>query len=162
MAIGDGSNDVNMIMQSDVGIGILGKEGSQAARAAEFSISKFKFLKPLLFVHGREAIRRNSLCINLTFYRNVVLIVTQYFFAFWSGYSGVLTVEPLHFMMFNITHAWAIFGINQIWDFEYLKDGPRSSKQLYFMRDPILYHKGQSGQYFTLSGYCKWFGYACV
>lgn len=39
MAVGDGSNDVNMIQQSDIGIGIMGKEGSQAARAAEFSIS---------------------------------------------------------------------------------------------------------------------------
>jgi len=27
MAIGDGANDVNMILQAHVGIGILGKEG---------------------------------------------------------------------------------------------------------------------------------------
>lgn len=30
-AIGDGANDVNMIQRADVGIGIMGKEGNQAA-----------------------------------------------------------------------------------------------------------------------------------
>lgn len=39
MAIGDGANDVNMILQAHVGIGIFGKEGQQAARTADFAIS---------------------------------------------------------------------------------------------------------------------------
>jgi len=38
LAIGDGANDVNMILQAHVGVGILGKEGQQAARSADFSI----------------------------------------------------------------------------------------------------------------------------
>ena len=38
LAIGDGANDVSMILQSHVGVGILGKEGQQAARAADFAI----------------------------------------------------------------------------------------------------------------------------
>ena len=38
LAIGDGANDVNMILQAHVGVGILGKEGSQAARSADYSI----------------------------------------------------------------------------------------------------------------------------
>ena len=60
LAIGDGANDVNMILQAHVGVGILGKEGSQAARSADYAIGQFKFLKPLMFIHGREANRRNS------------------------------------------------------------------------------------------------------
>lgn len=39
LAIGDGANDVNMISNANVGIGILGKEGHQAARAADYVIS---------------------------------------------------------------------------------------------------------------------------
>lgn len=38
LSIGDGANDVNMITQAHVGVGILGKEGSQAARSADFAI----------------------------------------------------------------------------------------------------------------------------
>ena len=42
LAIGDGGNDVRMIQQADIGVGISGREGQQAARAADYSIgSKF-------------------------------------------------------------------------------------------------------------------------
>merc|ERR1719382_2404599 len=52
LAIGDGANDVSMIQASNVGIGIMGKEGTQAALASDFIIYRFAFLKKLLFVHG--------------------------------------------------------------------------------------------------------------
>ncbi|TXG55114.1 hypothetical protein EZV62_020370 [Acer yangbiense] len=38
LAIGDGGNDVKMIQQADIGVGISGREGLQAARAADYSI----------------------------------------------------------------------------------------------------------------------------
>ena len=38
LSIGDGANDVAMIMKADVGVGIAGKEGMQAARSADFAI----------------------------------------------------------------------------------------------------------------------------
>lgn len=41
LAIGDGANDVSMISTANVGIGIVGMEGSQAARAADYSIAEF-------------------------------------------------------------------------------------------------------------------------
>lgn len=37
-SVGDGGNDVAMIQEADVGIGIVGKEGMQASLAADFSI----------------------------------------------------------------------------------------------------------------------------
>jgi len=42
LAIGDGANDVNMILEAHVGVGIKGVEGSQASRASDFSITEFK------------------------------------------------------------------------------------------------------------------------
>lgn len=39
LAIGDGANDVNMIESAHVGIGIMGKEGNQAASFADFAIN---------------------------------------------------------------------------------------------------------------------------
>lgn len=38
LSIGDGANDVSMILQSHVGVGIIGKEGQQAARCSDFAI----------------------------------------------------------------------------------------------------------------------------
>jgi phospholipid-translocating ATPase len=37
-AVGDGGNDVGMILEADVGIGIEGKEGMQASLASDFSL----------------------------------------------------------------------------------------------------------------------------
>lgn len=53
LAIGDGANDIAMIQESHVGIGITGKEGTQAARTSDYSIAQFRFLTKLLLVHGR-------------------------------------------------------------------------------------------------------------
>ena len=38
LAIGDGGNDVEMIQAADVGVGVLGREGVQAARAADYRL----------------------------------------------------------------------------------------------------------------------------
>jgi len=88
LAIGDGANDVAMIMGADIGVGIAGKEGMQAARASDFAIGQFKLLKPLLFVHGRECYRRNSDLVCFTFYKNMLYIITQFWFGIWSLFSG--------------------------------------------------------------------------
>ena len=41
LAVGDGANDVAMITQSHVGVGISGMEGSQAVSASDYSINEF-------------------------------------------------------------------------------------------------------------------------
>jgi P-type E1-E2 ATPase len=42
LSIGDGANDVPMILEANVGIGISGREGTQAVRSADYSITQFK------------------------------------------------------------------------------------------------------------------------
>ena len=53
LAIGDGANDVSMIQEAHVGVGIFGKEGMQAANSSDYAISLFHHLLPLLHIHGR-------------------------------------------------------------------------------------------------------------
>jgi len=109
LSIGDGANDVPMIMKANVGVGILGKEGQQAARSADYAIGQFKFLKPLLFIHGREAYRRNSVVLLYSFYKNIVLVLTQVSFTFFSGFSGQVMIEPFFFELYNLTMtSWPI------------------------------------------------------
>lgn len=78
LAIGDGANDVNMITAAHIGIGIRGVEGRQASRASDYSISKFKYLKRLLFVHGRESYRKNSFIVVYNFYKNIIFVIPQF------------------------------------------------------------------------------------
>jgi phospholipid-translocating ATPase len=53
LAIGDGRNDISMLMEANIGVGIYGEEGTSAAQAADFAIGEFKLLRRLLFFHGR-------------------------------------------------------------------------------------------------------------
>ena len=53
LAIGDGANDVNMIQTASIGVGIMGKEGNQAAKFADFAVPNFKCLNRIVLWHGR-------------------------------------------------------------------------------------------------------------
>lgn len=43
LAIGDGANDVSMIQQAHIGVGISGQEGMQAVMSADYSIAQFRY-----------------------------------------------------------------------------------------------------------------------
>ena len=78
LAIGDGANDVNMITAAHVGVGIRGVEGQQAARASDYNIDQFKYLRNLLFYHGRECYRRNAALVCYNFFKNTLLVLPQF------------------------------------------------------------------------------------
>lgn len=117
LAIGDGANDVSMILKAHVGVGILGKEGAQAARSADYAIGQFKFLKPLLFLHGREAYRRNSFLMLYTFYKNFLYVTTQFFFGFNSAFTGQTLYEPFIYQLYNMTMTSVPIMVYSIFDF---------------------------------------------
>lgn len=58
LSIGDGANDVAMIQEANIGCGLLGLEGSQAAMSADYAFGQFRFLTRLLIVHGRWSYMR--------------------------------------------------------------------------------------------------------
>ena len=88
LSIGDGANDVSMILEANIGVGIRGKEGTQAIRAADYSISQFRFIQKMLLVHGRWGYRRVSKMICYYFYKNIILVFTEIYFPFFNGFSG--------------------------------------------------------------------------
>ena len=51
-AIGDGGNDVSMIQEANLGLGIIGVEGDAAAKAADFSFAKVHISHPPLIDLG--------------------------------------------------------------------------------------------------------------
>ena len=58
LSIGDGANDVAMSQEANIGCGLLGYEGSQAAMSADYAFGQFRFLTKLLLVHGRWSYQR--------------------------------------------------------------------------------------------------------
>ncbi|EOX99485.1 Aminophospholipid ATPase isoform 4, partial [Theobroma cacao] len=105
LAIGDGGNDVRMIQQADIGVGISGREGLQAARAADYSIGKFRFLKRLILVHGRYSYNRTAFLSQYSFYKSLVICFIQIFFSFISGVSGTSLFNSVSLMAYNVFYT---------------------------------------------------------
>ena len=102
LAVGDGGNDVSMIQKAHVGVGIAGAEGREAVNAADFAIGQFRFLRSLLFVHGRSNIRRIGMVIGYSFYKNFLLVITMACYAPFTGFTGTTFYDPYLIMMYNV------------------------------------------------------------
>lgn len=154
LSIGDGANDVNMIMAAHVGVGIAGLEGKQAVRASDYSIAQFSYLKKLLFVHGRECYRRNSILICFNFYKNVMLVMPLFYFGMLSVFSGQIYYNTWIYQLFNLLFASGPIVIYAIFD----KEMPVSELLL----NPEHYKLGIQGKLFSTRKFWEWIMEACV
>jgi phospholipid-transporting ATPase len=102
LAIGDGANDLSMLQEADIGVGILGKEGSQAANSSDFAIGKFQLLDKLMLFQGRWNYHRTSKVIFYSFYKNFVFSLPLFYYSFYSGYSATGLYESILTAVYNI------------------------------------------------------------
>lgn len=152
LSIGDGANDVNMITEAHVGIGIKGLEGQQAARAADFSIGEFRMLKRLLFFHGRESYRKNATLILYNFFKNVVLCMPQFWFGINNYLSGQTLYEAINYQLFNITYTSLPIILYALFD--------KQTTDLILLADPIFYEPGPKRLLFNTKRFLVWFSWA--
>ena len=101
LGIGDGANDVEMIRAAHIGVGIIGKEGSQAVNNADYAISQFRYLARLILVYGHRSYRGITLASLFILYKNILYTFTQFFFTFLCGFSGTRNQTFLAVMFFN-------------------------------------------------------------
>ena len=148
LSIGDGANDVPMIMEANIGIGISGKEGTQAVRSADYSISQFRYLNRLLSVHGRWGYRRVSFFICYYFYKNIVVVFTEIYFAIFNGFSGQTYFCDILPLCYNaIWTSWPC-----IFSFSFERDVDAETSILCHK----LYQIGQINYYFNLKVFWAW------
>ncbi|KAF5206120.1 Phospholipid-transporting atpase [Thalictrum thalictroides] len=102
LAIGDGANDVGMIQEADIGVGISGVEGMQAVMASDFSISQFRFLERLLVVHGHWCYKRVAQMVCYFFYKNIAFGLTLFYFEAYAGFSGQSVYDDWYMTLFNV------------------------------------------------------------
>ncbi|CAM8949823.1 unnamed protein product [Rhodiola kirilowii] len=149
LAVGDGGNDVRMIQQADIGVGISGREGLQAARAADYSVGKFRFLKRLILVHGRYSYNRTAFLSQYSFYKSLLICFIQIFFSFISGVSGTSLFNSLSLMAYNVFYT-SIPVLVSVLD----KDLTEKS----VMQHPQILVYCQAGRVFNPSTFAGWFG----
>ena len=153
LAIGDGANDVNMITTAHIGIGICGSEGKQAARASDYAIGQFKFLKKLLFYHGHESLRKNSFIICYNFYKNFLFVMPLFYVGFYSFFSGQTIYDPWLYQLYNL--AFTVLPI--IWFGIYDSERTRSES----LNNP-KYYSGLNQKWFNSWKFWEWIFYGII
>lgn len=142
LSIGDGANDVPMIMEAHIGVGIQGKEGTQAVRSADYSIGQFRFLEKILLVYGRQGYMKISKFICYYFYKNILLLFTELFFSFYNGFSGQIYFADYLSTMYNAFFtSWPV-----LCTFIFEKDVDLNIVKKF----PSLYKAGHDNYYFNL------------
>jgi phospholipid-translocating ATPase len=148
LAIGDGANDIAMIQSADVGIGITGKEGLQAARSSDFAIAQFSYLLKLLLVHGHWNYDRTCKYVLATFYKEMLFYTTQAIFQYNSMFTGTSMYEQWSLAMFNTLFTSLPVIVLGIFE--------QDLSAATLIAVPELYAKGQKNEAFNYLVYLVW------
>ncbi|CAN6866872.1 unnamed protein product [Brassica oleracea] len=138
LAIGDGANDVSMIQMADVGVGISGQEGRQAVMASDFAMGQFRFLVPLLLVHGHWNYQRMGYMILYNFYRNAVFVLILFWYVLFTCYTLTTAITEWSSVLYSVIYTSVPTIIIGILD----KDLGRRT----LLNHPQLYGVGQRGE----------------
>ncbi|KAM1123095.1 hypothetical protein ACFX13_004612 [Malus domestica] len=141
LAIGDGANDVGMIQEADIGVGISGMEGMQAVMASDIALPQFRFLGRLLIVHGHWCYKRISKMVLYFVYKNIALGLTLFYYELSSRFAGEVFYDDWYMALFNV-----ILTSLPVISLGVLEQDVSSEVCLQF---PALYQQGQKNIYFT-------------
>ncbi|KAL7420806.1 phospholipid transporting ATPase [Cryptotrichosporon argae] len=141
LSIGDGANDVAMIQEANVGVGLYGLEGSQAAMSADYAFGQFRFLTRLLFVHGRWSYVRVADMHANFFYKNVVWTLSMFWFFIYNSFDATYLYEYTFILLYNTLFTSLPVGI--LGAFE------QDTNAVASMAFPQLYRRGVLGLDYT-------------
>ncbi|KAK2625352.1 hypothetical protein QTJ16_005721 [Diplocarpon rosae] len=148
LAIGDSANDIAMIQEAHVGIGISGREGMQAARTSDYSIGQFRFLQRLLLVHGRWNYVRTAKYLLGTFWKEMMFFLTQAIYQGYNGFTGTSLYEYWSGSVINV--IFVALCIIFLGTFE------QDLQAATLLAVPELYRRGQHNGAFNLLKYFWW------
>ena len=149
LAIGDGGNDVSMIMEAHIGIGIYGEEGLRAAQSSDYAIGEFQVLRRLLFFHGYLNLYRNSSMVIYFFYKNFVFTINHFFYGFLNDFSGQTIIDDWFIILYNLLFTSLPLGVRGILDTT-VKPEDGTIVELLM---PFLYKEQKENPIFTIKNF---------
>lgn len=146
-AIGDGGNDVAMILAADVGIGVVGNEDKQASLAADFSINQFSYISRLLLWHGSNAYKRSARLSQFVIHRGLIISIIQAVFSAFFFFAAI----PIYngWLMVGYATAYTMLPVfSLVFDEE--------DDEATVMATPSLYHYLQKGRPLSWKTFFSW------
>ena len=116
LSIGDGANDVAMIQEADVGVGIAGEEGRQAVMSSDYAIGQFRFLQRLVLVHGRWDYRRMAETIANFFYKNIVWTFALFWYQIYTNFDITYLYDYTYILLVNLAFTSLPVGLMGVLD----------------------------------------------
>jgi phospholipid-transporting ATPase len=107
----------------------------QATMASDFAIAQFRFLTPLLLVHGRLSYKRITRMISFFFYKNLFYGSTIFIYNAFALFSGQPIYNDFYMTLFNVVFTAAAPLVVGWFDRDLDKD--------LGLRFPFLYHEGE-------------------
>eukprot|EP01089_Gocevia_fonbrunei_P020871 TRINITY_DN787_c0_g5_i1.p1 TRINITY_DN787_c0_g5~~TRINITY_DN787_c0_g5_i1.p1 ORF type:complete len:544 (-),score=125.85 TRINITY_DN787_c0_g5_i1:52-1557(-) len=154
LSIGDGANDVPMIQEAQIGVGISGKEGTQAVMNGDYAIAQFRFLTRLLLVHGSWSYHRMCLLLLYSFYKNIVFSLPNFWFGIFSAFSAQTLFDSWAVSVYNILFTGLPILMVAIFD-----QNVRAQEMYDY---PELYTRGIQGKDFHRGRFWTWQGLGII
>ncbi|KAK7306980.1 hypothetical protein VNO77_39646 [Canavalia gladiata] len=148
LAIGDGANDVGMLQEADIGVGISGVEGMQAVMSSDIAIAQFRYLERLLLVHGHWCYRRISSMICYFFYKNITFGFTLFLYEVYASFSGLPAYNDWFLSLYNVLFSSLPVIALGVFD--------QDVSSRYCRKFPMLYQEGVHNLLFSWSRIFGW------
>ncbi|RDX84223.1 putative phospholipid-transporting ATPase 9, partial [Mucuna pruriens] len=148
LAIGDGANDVGMLQEADIGVGISGVEGMQAVMSSDIAIAQFRYLERLLLVHGHWCYRRISSMICYFFYKNITFGFTLFLYEVYASFSGQPAYNDWFLSLYNVFFSSLPVIALGVFD--------QDVSARYCLKFPLLYQEGVQNVLFSWRRILGW------
>jgi magnesium-transporting ATPase (P-type) len=141
-------------MEIKLGIGLFGEEGTQAAMAADYACGEFKCLRRLLLFHGRLNYLRIAEMILYFFFKNFMFTIPQFYFAFFSCFSGQTWYDDWFVSLYNIFFTSTPLLFKALFERDFVDPEQLEEKTTddnFFNRNlPYAYYVGRESLIFNL------------
>ncbi|OMP06279.1 Cation-transporting P-type ATPase, partial [Corchorus capsularis] len=148
LAIGDGANDVGMLQEADIGIGISGVEGMQAVMSSDVAIAQFRYLERLLLVHGHWCYRRISSMICYFFYKNITFGFVLFLYEAYASFSAQPAFNDWYLSLYNVFFSSLPVIAMGVFD--------QDVSARFCLKFPLLYQEGVQNVLFSWRRIVSW------
>ncbi len=119
----------------------------QAVQNSDYAFAQFAYLQRLMLLHGRWNYRRISILVVYSFYKNIALVITQFWFGIQSQFTGQSLYDGFVGNIYNVFFTSGIL-VTAVLD--------KDASERILMAHPELYRSGILNERFTSRVFWTW------